>query len=108
MSLLLVLGCLWVLASAIVAMLPMRLQMVPGVALLIAAPLLILLIAVDFIVIIASRTAQRFKLYDNEFALKNLVSILALPLMVLYVARIADDHVLDSLAALPLLREIIP
>ena len=77
-------------------------------ALLIAAPLLILLIAVDFIVIIASRTAQRFKLYDNEFALKNLVSILALPLMVLYVARIADDHVLDSLAALPLLRGIIP
>ena len=41
MSLLLVLGCLWVLASAIVAMLPMRLQMVPGVALLIAAPLLL-------------------------------------------------------------------
>lgn len=77
-------------------------------ALLIAAPLLILLIAVDFIVIVASRTAQRFRLYDNEFALKNLAAILALPLMVLYVARIADDHVLDSLAALPLLRGVIP
>lgn len=41
MSLPLILGCLWVLASAIVAMLPMRRQMVPGVALLISAPLLL-------------------------------------------------------------------
>lgn len=41
MSLSLVLGCFWVLVSAIVAMLPMRCQYVPGVALLIAAPLLI-------------------------------------------------------------------
>jgi len=37
----LILGCLWVLASAIVAMLPMKRQMVPGVALLIAAPFLV-------------------------------------------------------------------
>ncbi|WP_298842328.1 DUF2484 family protein [uncultured Roseobacter sp.] len=33
----------WVLASAAVAMLPMRLQYVPGVALLLAAPVLIVL-----------------------------------------------------------------
>jgi signal transduction histidine kinase len=37
----LVLGAFWVIASAIVAMLPMRAQMVPGVALLIAAPVLL-------------------------------------------------------------------
>lgn len=42
MSLPLILGALWVVAAAIVAMLPMRRQYVPGVALLIAAPLLIL------------------------------------------------------------------
>ncbi len=41
MSLSLILACLWVLASAIVAALPMRRQYVPGVALLIAAPVLI-------------------------------------------------------------------
>lgn len=41
MSLALTLACVWVVASAIVAMLPMRFQYVPGVALLIAAlPLL--------------------------------------------------------------------
>jgi hypothetical protein len=38
----LIAGCLWVVASAITAMLPMRRQMVPGLALLAAAPVLIL------------------------------------------------------------------
>ncbi len=41
MSLAITLGCLWVLASAIVALLPMRHQYVPGVTLLIAAPFLL-------------------------------------------------------------------
>ncbi|WP_367180865.1 DUF2484 family protein [uncultured Roseobacter sp.] len=38
---------LWVFASAAVAMLPMRHQYIPGVALLIAAPLLILWIGME-------------------------------------------------------------
>ncbi|SMP22204.1 DUF2484 family protein [Shimia sagamensis] len=41
MSLSLILACFWVLASAVVAAFPMRRQYVPGVALLIAAPVLI-------------------------------------------------------------------
>lgn len=41
MSLSLIFGCLWVLAAAVVAMLPMRRQYVPGVGLLLAAPVLI-------------------------------------------------------------------
>ncbi|MEL6167892.1 MAG: DUF2484 family protein [Pseudomonadota bacterium] len=42
-----VLGCLWVLASAIVALMPMRRQYVPGVTLLVAAPLLIVYIGYE-------------------------------------------------------------
>lgn len=38
----LILGALWVIAAAITALLPMRAQMIPGVALLIAGPLLLL------------------------------------------------------------------
>ena len=38
----LLIGALWVLASAIVAMLPMRYQYAPGICLLIAAPILII------------------------------------------------------------------
>ena len=41
MSTALTFGCLWVFLSAIVAMLPMRWQYVPGVTLLILAPLLL-------------------------------------------------------------------
>lgn len=41
MSTPLILGCLWVIASAGVAMLPMRRQFPPGLALLIAAPVLL-------------------------------------------------------------------
>jgi len=41
MSTPLIIGALWVIASAIVAMLPMRQQMVPGVTLLAAAPVLL-------------------------------------------------------------------
>jgi hypothetical protein len=38
----LIAGALWVIASAIVAMLPMKRQMLPGVLLLAAAPLLLI------------------------------------------------------------------
>ena len=41
MSLSLILACFWVLSATVVAMLPMRRQYIPGVALLIAAPFLI-------------------------------------------------------------------
>lgn len=40
--------CLWVLASAGVALLPMRYQYVPGVALLLAAPLLIIWVGLSY------------------------------------------------------------
>lgn len=45
MSTSLILGCFWVLASTVTAMLPMRRQMIPGVALLLAAPVLLWFIA---------------------------------------------------------------
>lgn len=44
----LVLGCLWVLAASATAMLPMRYQFPPGLALLIAAPVLIWQIGAEY------------------------------------------------------------
>ncbi len=41
MSVPVTLACLWVVLATVVALLPMRLQMVPGVALLVAAPVLL-------------------------------------------------------------------
>ncbi len=45
MSTPLILGCVWIIAAAIVAMLPMKRQMLPGVALLMAAPVLLAWVA---------------------------------------------------------------
>lgn len=41
MNLSLILGGLWVIAATLVALLPMRLQMLPGLGLLLAAPVLL-------------------------------------------------------------------
>ncbi|MDJ1015094.1 MAG: DUF2484 family protein [Paracoccaceae bacterium] len=47
MSLSLLFACFWVVASTLVALLPMRLQYAPGLSLLLAAPVLLGWIAYD-------------------------------------------------------------
>lgn len=47
MSLSLILACLWALAATVTALLPMRLQYVPGLTLLVLAPVLLILIGVQ-------------------------------------------------------------
>ncbi len=46
MSLPLILACLWVVAASLTALLPMKVQIVPGLALLLSAPPLLYWIAV--------------------------------------------------------------
>ena len=41
-------ACVWVLISTIVALLPMRLQYIPGVTLLLLAPLLLIWLGYDY------------------------------------------------------------
>lgn len=48
MTLSVLIAALWVVAASGTAMLPMRFQMVPGLALLVAAPVVIVWLAVDF------------------------------------------------------------
>lgn len=48
MKISLIIGCIWVVLAVITALLPMRRQYVPGVALLLLAPVLIIWIGVDF------------------------------------------------------------
>jgi hypothetical protein len=47
MSLPLLLGCLWVVAATVTALLPMHRQMVPGFTLLVVAPVLLLWIGLE-------------------------------------------------------------
>lgn len=48
MTLSAIIACLWVLAATITALLPMRRQYVPGITLLVAAPVLIIWIGYDY------------------------------------------------------------
>jgi hypothetical protein len=65
-SLSLFLGCLWVVAATVVAFLPMRRQYAPGLALLIAAPVLIGLIGYEHGWIIAlAGTAAFVSMFRN-------------------------------------------
>jgi hypothetical protein len=48
MTLSLLLACLWVVASTVVALLPMQMQYRPGLVLLLAAPCLIIWLGYDF------------------------------------------------------------
>lgn len=43
----LIAACLWVLAATVTAFLPMRRQMVPGIALLVAAPVILIWIGTE-------------------------------------------------------------
>ena len=47
MSFSMIAGCLWVVAATVVALLPMRAQFPPGIALLLAAPVILTWLAMD-------------------------------------------------------------
>ncbi len=75
-------------------------------ALLIAAPLLILLFSVEFVLAIAARLARRFGLYDLSFLVKNTLTILTLPLIAIIILRVSNAlgaRVTDSFEMLQVL-----
>lgn len=53
-------GCIWVLLAVVTALLPMRRQYVPGVTLLLLAPVLIIWIGIDFGWIVGVLAAAAF------------------------------------------------
>jgi len=75
----LIIGCVWVLLAVVTALLPMRRQYVPGVALLLLAPVLIIWIGVDFGAII------------GVVALAAFVSMFRNPLKYIY-ARLRGEN----------------
>ncbi len=79
MSGVVVAACLWVLAASVTAMLPMRHQYVPGISLLVAAPVLIVWLG----------AAHGWWL--SAVALAAFVSMFRRPLMYFY-ARARGEH----------------
>ncbi|MFT5065633.1 MAG: hypothetical protein ACJAXK_001785 [Yoonia sp.] len=60
MKISLIIGCIWVVLAVIAALLPMRRQFVPGVTLLVLAPVLIVWIGADFGWIVGLLAAAAF------------------------------------------------
>ncbi|MEP3299203.1 MAG: flagellar biosynthetic protein FliR [Pseudoruegeria sp.] len=58
----------------------------------IAAPLLIIFLAIDFALAVAAKLAPRFNLYDNSFIGKNIAAVLSLPIIAFYLIRISTEN----------------
>ena len=69
-------------------------------ALVIAAPLLILFFFIELTLAVSSKLAPRFQLYENSFLAKNVAAILTLPLISYYILRISENNVYLSYDAL--------
>lgn len=65
-------------------------------AFIIAAPMLILLVVVEVALMGASKLGKRFHLYELSFLVRNLVTVLTLPLMALMIMRVAENNVVDG------------
>ncbi len=96
MSTSLILGCFWVLASAVTAMLPMRRQMVPGISLLLAAPVLLWFIAQDYgIWVFALTLLAAVSMFRNPliyFARRAMGLPVSLPAEMVQDRKSADDE----------------
>lgn len=77
-------------------------------AILVAAPLLIILMAVELSLAIASRLAQRYQLMSLEFAAKNLVAVLLMPVMVAFLLQYLAGSPVDFDQVIGALRTMLP
>lgn len=73
-------------------------------AFIIAAPTLILLFTVEIVLMGANKLGKRFHLYELSFLLRNLVTILTLPLMTIVILRVAEVYVPGSILSLEVMR----
>jgi type III secretion protein T len=71
-----------------------------------ALPLLGMLVVVEFSVGIAARLGRRFNFYDLSFPIKNLVTVLTLPLTVWLIWVLSDDRIGESGDALRMLEAL--
>ena len=77
-------------------------------AVIVAAPLLFTLMALELALAIGSRISQRFQLMSIEFALKNLAAALLLPAMTVYILAYLAGEPVDFSRVLGVLQIILP
>ncbi|MEL6573715.1 MAG: flagellar biosynthetic protein FliR [Pseudomonadota bacterium] len=77
-------------------------------AILIAAPLLLLMVAVEIILMVGAKIAPTYAPFNHSFLAKNLVAILSLPFVALLVWRAAQANLDEALDPTRALQVILP
>jgi type III secretion protein T len=72
-------------------------------AIRVALPLLAMLVVIEFSVSIAARLGRRFNFYDLAFPMKNLATVLTMPLMMWVIWQLSDERVSETGEALTIL-----
>ncbi|MEM8773856.1 MAG: flagellar biosynthetic protein FliR [Pseudomonadota bacterium] len=75
-------------------------------AVVICAPLLILLMSAEFILMISAKLARRFGLFDSSFLIKNLITIATLPLTALLMVRVAETYTPEAILGFDVLKQL--
>ena len=72
-------------------------------AFVVALPLLAMLVVIELAMGVAARLGKRFNLYDLAFPVKNLVTVLTLPLIMWVIWQISDARLEEAENVLPML-----
>ncbi len=70
----------------------------------VALPLLAMLVVIELSMGIAARLGRRFNLYDMAFPIKNLVTVLTLPLIMWVVWQVSATRLIEAEDAFPMLQ----
>jgi len=76
-------------------------------ALVICAPLMILFLSIEFILIISAKAGRRFGLYNMSFTIKNLVMVLSLPVLAMVIVGFSEEYTQFAVSALSTLESIL-
>ncbi len=79
-----------------------------AVGIVTAAPLLFTMIAIDFTMLVGGKIAKGFNPMDVSFIMKNLLTVITLPLIALMLVQTLEENLFRNLDIIAILRSILP
>ncbi|MEM7620382.1 MAG: flagellar biosynthetic protein FliR [Pseudomonadota bacterium] len=75
-------------------------------ALVIAAPILFVLMTIDFVLVFTAKIAKGFSPMDISFTIKNLMTLLALPIMAMIFVQYIDQNLFKNMEIFSIVKSI--
>ncbi|KAB7613601.1 flagellar biosynthetic protein FliR [Amylibacter sp. SFDW26] len=69
-------------------------------ALIIVAPLMIMLVAVEIVLMVSAKLGKKFNFYEHSFLTKNIITMLTLPIMAIIILRVSEKYVPNAILSL--------